>query len=294
MSSIRNTKNRIKSVQTTAKITKAMKAIAAMRLKRYSAKAQHVENYAKTLQSSLNEVLQTASSENKTLIGNPAGKILLVIVGPSRGFCGGLHRTAVSETIKYFQAQGVDITDPNQVEIITVNRPANRILSKTGGKVVASFDGPYKQIDTYKILPISELINQLWLTGNYKAVYLSSAKANSALKANIVVDKFLPFGADSPHSVKSGDTVVAVTKTPVNVDTDAYHLIKEIVPQLIHAQVYLGLLLTQTAEEGARMLAMNQATDNAKELEKKLQIVYFRQRQAKITQEIAEIVGGSL
>jgi F-type H+-transporting ATPase subunit gamma len=291
MSSIRNTKNRIKSVQTTAKITKAMKAIAAMRLKRYSAKAKHVEEYAKTLQNSLNEVLQTISSNNKTLTGNPSGKILLVIVGPSRGFCGGLHRTAVSQTIKFFQAQNVDITDPAKVEIITINRPANRVLSKTGGKVLASFDGPYKQIDTYKILPISELIHQLWLTANYKAVYLSFAKANSALKANIIVDQFLPFGDVS----NNGTAMDASTKkTPVNVDTDSEHLVAEIVPQLIHAEIYLGLLLTQTAEEGARMLAMNQATDNAKELEKKLQIVYFRQRQAKITQEIAEIVGGSL
>jgi F-type H+-transporting ATPase subunit gamma len=284
MSSIRNTKNRIKSVQTTAKITKAMKAIAAMRLRRYSAKAIHVENYTKTLQNSLNDVLQTVSSNNPILVGNPSGKTLVVIVGPSRGFCGGLHRTCISETMKYFTTHGIDITDQNQAEIITINRPANRVITKTGGKVVASFDGPYKQIDTYKVLPISELISQLWVTGNYKSIYLSFAKANSALKANIIVDQFLPFAKD--EKIQS--------KTPVNIDTDSDHLIAEIVPQLIHAEVYLGLLLTQTAEEGARMLAMNQATDNAKELEKKLQIVYFRQRQAKITQEIAEIVGGSL
>jgi F-type H+-transporting ATPase subunit gamma len=284
MSSIRNTKNRIKSVQTTAKITKAMKAIAAMRLKRYSAKAQHVENYTKTLQKSLNDVLQTISVNKPILKGNPEGKTLVVVVGPSRGFCGGLHRTCVSETMKHFQAQNIDITDQSQAEIITINRPANRVISKTGGKVIASFDGPYKQIDTYKVLPISELISQLWITGNYSSIHLSFAKANSALKANIIVDKFLPFVEE--------ETVQ--TKTPVNIDTDSDHLIAEIIPQLIHAEVYLGLLLTQTAEEGARMLAMNQATDNAKELEKKLQIVYFRQRQAKITQEIAEIVGGSL
>jgi F-type H+-transporting ATPase subunit gamma len=287
MSSIRNTKNRIKSVQTTAKITKAMKAIAAMRLKRYAAKSAHVEQYTKTLQNSLNDVLQTVSNSNKVLVGNPDGKVLVIIVGPSRGFCGGLHRTAVSETLKFFTAQGIDITDQNQAEIITINRPANRVISKAGGKVVANFDGPYKQIDTYKILPISELIYQLWLSGNFKSIFLSSAKANSALKANIIVDKFLPFGETNPEAKIS-------THSPVNIDTDSEHLLSEIIPQLIHAQVYLGLLLTQTAEEGARMLAMNQATDNAKDLEKKLQTIYFRQRQAKITQEIAEIVGGSL
>ena len=285
MSSIRNTKNRIKSVQTTAKITKAMKAIAAMRLKRYTAKALHIENYALTLQKSLNGVLKTLPSAVNfpILMGNPEGKNLIIVIGPSRGFCGGLHRTCVSETIKYFTKQGVDISDSTQADIITVNRPAKRTIAKTGGSIVASFDGPYKSIDVYKVLPISELIYQLWATGNYKSVHLSFAKANSALVAKIEVNQFLPFAFDinSDH-------------TPVNIDTDYDSLIKEIIPQLAQAEVHYGLLLTQTAEEGARMLAMNQATDNAKEMENKLKIIYFRQRQAKITQEIAEIVGGSL
>ena len=285
MSSIRNTKNRIKSVQTTAKITKAMKAIAAMRLKRYTAKALHIENYTLTLQKSINGVLKTLPSavNSPILLGNPEGKNLIIVIGPSRGFCGGLHRTCVSETIKYFAKNGVDIANPTQADIITVNRPAKRTISKTGGSIVASFDGPYKNIDTYKVLPISELIYQLWLSGSYKSVHLAFAKANSALVAKIEVNQFLPFefDMDSDH-------------TPVNIDTDYDSLIKEIVPQLAQAEVHYGLLLTQTAEEGARMLAMNQATDNAKEMENKLKIIYFRQRQAKITQEIAEIVGGSL
>jgi F-type H+-transporting ATPase subunit gamma len=285
MSSIRNTKNRIKSVQTTAKITKAMKAIAAMRLKRYTIKAQHIENYAITLQNSLNSIFKTLPDALSlpVLVGNPEGKNLVIVIGPSRGFCGGLHRTCVSETIKYFQKQGTDIANPEEADIITVNRPAKRTISKTGGNIVASFDGPYKQIDAYKVLPISELINQLWQSGNYKAVYLSFAKANSALAAKVQVNQFLPFEFD--HEADHAE---------INIDTDYEALIQEILPQLTQAEVHYGLLLTQTAEEGARMLAMNQATDNAKEMEGRLKIVYFRQRQAKITQEIAEIVGGSL
>jgi F-type H+-transporting ATPase subunit gamma len=286
MSSIRNTKNRIKSVQITAKVTKAMKAIAAMRLRKYQVKAKQVERYAKSLLDSLNEVLSSIPSGSTPAIlkGNPNGKILVVLVGPSRGFCGGLHRTCLSDTIKYFDSKGVDITNPEQVEMITINRPAKRLISKTGGKVVASFDGPYKDIDAYTVLPISELTSNLWQSNNYKSIYLSYASTNSAFKATVNVEQILPFAAKS----------LTPDLTPVNIDTDFDSLITELLPLVTQSVIHLGLLDTQTAEEGARMLAMNQATDNAKELEKKLQLIFFRQRQAKITQEIAEIVGGSL
>jgi F-type H+-transporting ATPase subunit gamma len=285
MSSIRNTKNRIKSVQTTAKVTKAMKAIAAMRLKKYQAKVKQISTHTNSLINSMQEVLSTIPDSSKPAIlkGNPDGKILLILVGPSRGFCGGLHRTCLSETNKFFEKIGVNIANQSQVEIITINRPAKRLISKTGGKVVASFDGPYKDIDAYTVLPISELALGLWNKGEYSSIYLSRAISNSALKATIEVNKILPFG-DIPGP----------DSTPVNVDTDIDSLILQLLPLLMQGVVHLGLLQTQTSEEGARMVAMNQATDNAKELERKLQIIFFRQRQAKITQEIAEIVGGSL
>ena len=285
MSSIRNTKNRIKSVQTTAKVTKAMKSIAAMRLRRYAVKTAQVQLYSDNLFSSVSSVVDSLPQATlpSILQGNSDGKILLVIIAPSRGFCGGLHRTAVSDCIKQLATQGIQVTDPNQVEMILVNKPAKRTISRNGGQVLASFDGPYKDVDTYTALPISELVFNLWSKNNYKAIYVSSAKSNSAFQAKVIVEQILPF----QHLEVSNHT-------PVNVDSNTDSLILEMLPMVIQAKIHLGLLNTQTAEEGARMIAMNQATDNAKELEKALNIVYFRQRQAKITQEIAEIVGGSL
>lgn len=289
MSTLRNTKNRIKSVQTTAKVTNAMKSIAAMRLKKFAIKAGFAQKYATGLWGSLNRVLRTipTSSTSELLRGNLDGKILLIIVSPSRGFCGGLHRTSVTETIKYFDLQGTDISDASKVDIITINRPAKRMISKTGGKILASFDGPYKEIDTYAVLPISELVNELWKGGEYQSVFLSYATSNSAFKAAVRVESILPL-INTIQQTKQN------SESPVNIDTETDPLITEALALVLQSEIHLGLLSTQTAEEGARMMAMSQATDNAKELEKKLNLVYFRQRQAKITQEIAELVGGNL
>ncbi len=285
MSSIRNTKNRIKSVQTTAKVTKAMKSIAAMRLRRYTQKTLQLEKYFHQLYNSLASALSSLPTDSlpSVIKGNPEGKILLVLIAPSRGFCGGLHRTAVGDCVKQLHAQGIDIANADQIELVLVNRPAKRAISRTGGQVLASFDGPYKDIDTYTALPISELVRSLWLSGKYKSLMISYAKSNAAFRSTINLEQILPLQAKDIES-----------NTPANIDGSISNLVQEILPLLLQAEIHYSLLSTQAAEEGARMVAMNQATDNAKELEKKLNLVYFRQRQAKITQEIAEIVGGSL
>jgi F-type H+-transporting ATPase subunit gamma len=285
MSTIRQTKNRIKSVQTTAKITKAMQAVAAMRLRRYSRKCDVATKYSENLKSSLDSALVSITNiENYPILnGNPDGKILVVVVAPSRGFCGGLHRTCVSETFKFLEANGINGLDNSKVEFVTVNRPGFRVISKLGCAVKANFGGPYKEIDPYIILPISELLVRLWQKGEYSKVYLTYAKTSSSLKPNVFVEQVLPFTVDTNN----------VSPTPINEDTNFEGILAEAIPQYLQGLINFAILSTQTAEEGARMVAMNQATDNAKELTKKLKLVFFRQRQAKITQEISEIIGGS-
>lgn len=285
MSTIRQTKNRIKSVQTTAKITKAMQAVAAMRLRRYSKKCEIATKYYENLKNSLDSALVSiANIENYPILnGNPNGKILVIVIAPSRGFCGGLHRTCVSETFKYLEANNINGLDNNAVEFVTVNRPGFRVISRLGCAVKANFAGPYKDIDPYIILPISELLVRLWQKSDYSKVYLTYAKTSSSLKPNVLVEQVLPFQVGINN----------VSTTPINEDTDFEGILAEAIPQYLQGLVNFAILSTQTAEEGARMVAMNQATDNAKELTKKLKLVFFRQRQAKITQEISEIIGGS-
>ncbi len=284
MSQIKQTKNRITSAQTTAKITKAMQTIASMRLRKFQKQANVVNKYFNSLIESLGSTL--SGNNNPILVGNPNGKTLVIIAGASRGFCGGLHRTIVLDGYKQLKEKGVDLNDSSNVELITINRTTNRMASKLGANIKANFDGPYKNIDIFSVLPIAELVNRLWQKGGYKAVYIVFAKNLSTTKPSIIVDKILPFNIEQHTNVEN--------LTIVNYDTPQSEIIPEALTLISQTVIHQGILSTQSAEESARIVAMSQATDNAKTLEDKLKVVYFRLRQSKITQEISEIIGGSL
>jgi F-type H+-transporting ATPase subunit gamma len=284
MSQIKQTKTRIGSAQTTAKITKAMQTIASMRLRKFQKQANIVTKYFDSLMSSLGSTL--TDSDSPILKGNVNGKSLVIIAGASRGFCGGLHRAIVLDSYKQLKEKNIDFTDSKNVELITINKTTLRTATKLGTNIKANFDGPYKNIDTYSVLPIAELVNNLWTSGEYKDIHIVFAKNKNALKPTIVVQKILPFGG-----IESGESQKPEI---INYDTNKNELVIEAVAMVSQAIIHQGILSTQSSEESARIVAMSQATDNAKTLENKLKIVYFRQRQARITQEISEIISGSL
>jgi F-type H+-transporting ATPase subunit gamma len=282
MSQIKQTKTRINSAQTTAKITKAMQTIASMRLRKFQKQSNIVTKYFDSLMVSLGSTL--SNNNSPILMGNPNGKTLVVIAGASRGFCGGLHRSIVLESYKNLKENNIDLANPENVEIITINKPTSRIVSKLGGNIKANFDGPYKNIDTYSVLPIAELVNRLWKKGDYKEIHITFAKSKNAIKPEIITQKILPFNIPKTESIPR----------VVNYDTSQEDIITEAISLCCQAIIHQGILSTQSSEEQARIVAMSQATDNAKTLENNLKIIYFRQRQAKITQEISEIISGNL
>ncbi|GAB4148188.1 MAG: F0F1 ATP synthase subunit gamma [Patescibacteria group bacterium] len=297
MPSIKQIQRRIKSVQTTAKITAAMQAVAAMRLRKYSRKAEMINAYGQNLRTALYELFTLGHSLNNLELAKTRrhGKTIMVIVAPSRGFCGGLHRTVITHAYNYLKDIGLDPTNPEEVEIITVHRPAYRLVTKLGGKILAYFNGPFKNLDPYQILPISELLYRIWSNKNasVKQILVSYAQPQSNLKAKLVVDQVLPLSKFIEDETKQ-EIKVQENSAPTTIEIDPNKFIEDFLPQWLEMSIHLAILDTMAAEEGARMMAMNQASDNAKRLGEKLRLVYFRQRQAKITQEISEIVGGSM
>ena len=293
MPSIRQLQTRIKSVQTTAKITGAMQAVAAMRLKKYTAQSNSAHKYGQELREILKKVVSSLSDfDNSPLLkSRNKGKSLVIIVGPSRGFCGGLHRSVVLNAYQGLKDRGIDPTDPNQVEFITLNKPAYRMMTKLGGKILAFFNGPFKDLNPYKILPVSELIFRLWAQedSRFADIFIAFAEPTSSLKAKLHLQKILPLTQND-----LGEEVLDIQGEHTFLENDIEKFLDEFLPQWLEMNIHQALLETMAAEEGARMMAMNQASDNAKRLTDKLKLVYFRQRQAKITQEISEIVGGSL
>jgi F-type H+-transporting ATPase subunit gamma len=290
MPSLRQLNSRIKTVQTTTKLTKAMQAVAAMRLRKLTKQAEITKGYRNDLEvvfHSLCKSLKISNGQNLYFDTDTTKPVLVVIISPTRGFCGGLHRTVVTETYKTLIQRGFDPLNRDKVTFLTVHRPAQKMISKLGGNILASFSKNYKEVNAQALLPIAELINQAWISGDFSEVILSFAESSHTLKAVISTEQLLPFlQISDENSVSSG--------VQVNLPKEITNLISEFAPQWIEMKIHHAMIQTRTSEEGARMIAMNQATDNATRLTDKLKLAYFRLRQAKITQEISEIVGGSL
>ncbi len=289
MPSLRQLNMRIKSVQTTTKLTKAMQAVAAMRLRKLTKQAAITNAYKGTLQNIYDSLSASPSLKQSTspyFTSNLDAPILFVVVSPTRGFCGGLHRTVVTQTYQQIRQLGLDPLIDNQVKFVTVGRPAQKMVSKLGGNIIASFNKNYKEISAYTLLPIAELVNQVWIQENIKEIVVVYAESSTSLHSTIVFNSILPFVVT--------ENLATQEKYVMNLPIDVNPLIDDFAPQWIQMQIHNAVVQTRTSEEGARMVAMNQATDNAKRLSDKLKLSYFRLRQAKITQEISEIVGGSL
>jgi F-type H+-transporting ATPase subunit gamma len=294
MPSIRQLSQRIKSVKTTAKITGAMQAVAAMRLRKYNQQSELVAKYGLELKLVLNRMVLGLSNfdQNPLLQTRSTGKTLVIIVAPSRGFCGGLHRSVVLNAYQQVKELGLDPTNSEQVEFITLHKPAYRMMTKLGGQILAFFNGPFKDLNPYKVLPVSELIYRLWADkdSRFKDAYIAYAEPTSSLKANLHFKPILPLDQFQSDEVKPQEILSEASF----LETDIDKILAEFLPQWLEMNIHLALVQTMAAEEGARMIAMSQASDNAGRLADKLKLVYYRQRQAKITQEISEIVGGSL
>ena len=294
MPSIRQLSQRIKSVKTTAKITGAMQSVAAMRLRKYTRQSQLVDSYGSALKTVLSRIVSNSmdSDEDPLLLTRNIGKTLVVIVAPSRGFCGGLHRSVVLNAYQKVRELNIDPADSDNVEFITLHKPAYRLMTKLGGRILAFFNGPFKDLNPYKVLPVSELIYRLWADpdSRFKEVYISYAEPTSSLKANLHFKSILPLDQFEISKVSGKE----ISSESTFLETDVKKILTEFLPQWLEMNVHLALVQTMAAEEGARMIAMSQASDNAGRLADKLKLVYYRQRQAKITQEISEIVGGSL
>ncbi len=299
MPSIRQLSQRIKSVKTTAKITGAMQAVAAMRLKKYTHQSNTLGQYGHELKSVLSRILASLSSFDQSPLLRPrkTGKTLVIIVAPSRGFCGGLHRSVVVHAHQQIKALSLDPANGDQVEYITLHKPAYRMMTRLGGLILAYFNGPFKDLNPYKVLPVSELVYRLWSApdSKFKNVFMAYAEPSASLQAKLHFVPILPLD-DSENTFQSESQTSEINLKAESslLEVDVEQILAEFLPQWLEMNIHLALVQTMAAEEGARMMAMSQASDNAGRLADKLKLVYYRQRQAKITQEISEIVGGSL
>lgn len=282
MANLKEIRNRIGSIKSTMQITSAMKMVSASKLK----KAQDAIIAMRPYSSKLTELLQNLSTTLDGEIGGAytnqreVSKVLLVVVTSNRGLCGGFNSSIVKETIRNIEENYSNVS----VDIFGLGKKGADVLGKEYN-VIETNNEIFDKLTFANTAEIAEKLMHLFVDGTYDKIEIIYNQFKNAATQIPQVEDFLPIKA-----VAEGDSN---SNTDYIFEPSKEEIILELIPKSLKMQLYKAVRDSFAAEHGARMTAMHKATDNAKELRDELLLTYNKARQAAITNEILEIVGGA-
>ena len=281
MANLKEIRNRISSIGSTMQITSAMKMVSAAKLK----KAQDAITAMRPYSSKLTELLQNLSATLDSDAGGAyskqreVSKVLLVVVTSNRGLCGGFNSSVIKETTQNIAANYQDV----DVDLLTIGKKGNDILSKSYPVIDARND-IFDNLTFDYVAEVAEKIMKLFSDGTYDKIEIIYNRFKNAATQIPQVEQFLPIKPVEGDTNESADYIFEPSKEKI---------VLELIPKSLKTQLYKAVRDSFAAEHGARMTAMHKATDNATELRDELLLTYNKARQAAITNEILEIVGGA-
>ena len=281
MANLKEIRNRITSVSSTMQITSAMKMVSAAKLK----KAQDAITAMRPYAEKLTELLQNLSA---TLDGDVGGdfttqrevkKVLLVAITSNRGLCGAFNSNVIKEV-----KNRADYYDGKQVDVFAIGKKGNDVLSKTL-PVIDNQSAIFDNLTFDNVAIIADILTEQYRTGAYDKIELIYNQFKNAATQIVQTEQFLPLAP-----INSGKTVAVADYI---FEPSKEEIVLTLIPKSLKTQLYKGIRDSFASEHGARMTAMHKATDNATELRDQLKLTYNKARQAAITNEILEIVGGA-
>jgi F-type H+-transporting ATPase subunit gamma len=289
MPSLKEFRNRIASVKSTQKITKAMQMVAAAKLKRAQSAAEAARPYASRMARVIANLAAAVSGDDAPLLLRGTGKEqthLLVVATSERGLCGGFNTQIVrlaKDRISELQAQG------KTVKILAVGKKGRDQLRRQFGPLIVKFVdlSAYRTLDASAAAQVGDAITELYSAGEFDVATLFFSRFRSVIAQVPTAAQLIP--AVAPEGVTPPDLKGAVYEYEPN----EAEILEALLPRYLNGQILQGLLENQAGFYGAQMSAMDNATRNAGDLIRKLTIRYNRQRQANITKELIEIISGA-
>jgi len=296
MPSLQSVRRKIDSVKKTQKITKAMKMVAAAKLKRTQARILAARPYALKMRETMRNLSRRVNREAHPLLRKREGahrNVIVTVVTSDRGLCGAFNanilRTAVN-ALKELESRGV------KAEVAVVGRKGRDFFRRRDWKVRREVVDIFEKLSFEHGMVMGEEFPAIveYSEGRIDAVYIIYNEFKSAIQQRVVVEQLLPFDwIVEITSAKDLDQATDVVPGGYQYEPSEDELLKHLLHRNLHVQAYRVLLESSAAEQGARMAAMDGATRNAGELIKKLTTYYNKTRQAVITKELMDIVGGA-
>lgn len=281
MANLKEIRNRIASVSSTMQITSAMKMVSAAKLKKAQDAITAMRPYANTL----TELLQNLSGSIEDASGSayanerPVEKVLLVAITSNRGLCGGFNSSIIKEVI----AQRNGVYAGKQVEVFTIGKKGNDILSKEF-TVTDNRGDVFDDLTFASVAAVADQLMELYASGAYDRIDLVYNRFKNAATQIVTPEQFLPIVPVTEKTASTSDYIYEPAQAEI---------VSMLIPKALKTQLFKALRDSFASEHGARMTAMHKATDNATELRDQLKLTYNKARQAAITNEILEIVGGA-
>lgn len=284
---LKEVRNRIKSVQSTQQITKAMKMVSAAKLRRAQEAITQMRPYAQKLQEMLSNIVSNieGGASLKLAEERAVEKVLLIVITSDRGLCGGYNaniiKLAKSTIAEKYEAQ----LKKGNVTVWNIGKKGWESLTKAGYKTNSDFKDIYLNLSFETVQAAAQAAMKAFENKDFDVVELVYSEFKNAATQRFVAEQFLPIPKVAQKAgAKKSDFIFEPAKE---------ELIAELMPKILNTQLYKAVLDGNASEHGARMTAMDKASDNANELLKTLKISYNRARQAAITTELTEIVSGA-
>ena len=282
MANLKEIRIRISSIESTIQITSAMKMVSAAKLKRAQDAIIQLRPYA----NKLTEMLVNLSASLDSGDGNTFSKereeknILFVTITSNRGLCGGFNSNIIKRTTALIKQEFENCNS----SIISIGKKSSKDFPKNGFNVISTHDDLYNEITFEAVSEIAESIMNDFANAKYDKVFLVYNQFKNAANQIIMNENYLPVETPEDESATIGDYIFEPSKEEI---------VDVLIPKSLKTQLFKAILDSHAAEHGARMTAMHKATDNANDLKDDLTLFYNKARQAAITGEILEIVGGA-
>ena len=285
MASLKEVKSRILSVNSTQQITKAMKMVAAAKLRRAQDRVIQLRPYSDKLQTILNNLSSSSGSNSKLLEERKINKVLLIVVGSDKGLCGSFNSSVIKYTNQLIESNYKKHYENKKLTILPIGKKMFDHYKKRNFLILDKFWSILKKSSYDDVADISNFLMNEFISENYDKIDIVFNEFKNVAVQNTMTSTFLPVNEENDDEDKSDTNYIF--------EPNQKDILNKLIPKALTANLFKTILESNASEQGARMTAMSQATDNATELLKELKLSYNRSRQAAITKEILEIVGGA-
>ncbi len=280
---LKEVRNRIKSTQSTQQITKAMKMVSAAKLRRAQDAITQMRPYARKLQDMLSNIIGSLEGDMNLALAEtrPVNNVLLIVITSDRGLCGGYN----ANVVKLAKATIAEKYPTQKITIWNIGKKGFESLSKSGFNTNADYKDIFLNLTFGNVQTAAKAAMDAFANKEFDAIEIIYSEFKNAATQEFKAEPFLPI----PKIAGTGSK----KKTDFIYEPQKETLVAELMPKILNTQLFKAVLDANASEHGARMTAMDKASENANELLKSLKISYNRARQAAITTELTEIVSGA-